>query len=163
MLTSVSWKNIKLLKYRRQVDSFLKKADKNPGKYLVVCTGHQGEKGSILDRIVDNKTSFKFRKGDNLIFSSSIIPAPENINARAKMDRKLRSLGVRIQTDVHVSGHGGREDLRDLVEMTKPENIIPAHGTLQQETPMVDLAVELGYKFHENVHLSSDGKVIKIK
>ncbi len=156
-------KNIKLLKYRRQVDSFLKRIDKNRGQYLVVCTGHQGEKGSILDRIVDNKTQFRFKSGDNLIFSSSVIPTPENINARAKLDRRLRSAGVRIQTDVHVSGHGGREDLRDLIEMLNPENIIPAHGTLQQETPMVDLATELNYKFHETVHLSSDGKVIEIK
>lgn len=155
-------KNIKLLKYRRQVDSFLKRLDKERGKYLVVCTGHQGEKGSILDRIANGETPFNFKNGDNLIYSSSIIPVPENINARNKMDKKLRGMGVRIQTDVHVSGHGGREDLRDLVEMLKPAHIIPAHGTLKQETPMVDLAVELGYKFHENVHLSSDGKVIKI-
>ena len=156
-------KNIKLLKYRRQVDAFLKKADKERGRYLVVCTGHQGEKGSILDRISNGETHFKFKNGDNLIFSSSIIPAPENIEARAKMDKKLRSLGVRLQTDVHVSGHGGREDLRDLVEMLKPGNIIPAHGSLEQEAPMVDLAAEMGYKIHETVHMSSDGNVVKIK
>ncbi len=155
-------KKIKLMKYRRQVDSFLKKLNKDRGKYLVVCTGHQGEKGSILDRISKNQTSFRFKNGDNLIFSSSIIPAQENISAREKMDKKLRSLGVRLQTDIHVSGHGGREDLRDLIEMLKPRHIIPAHGSLKQEAPMVDLSVELGYKFNENIHLSSNGKIIKI-
>ena len=81
--------------------------------------------------------------------------------AREKMDRKFRKKGVRIQTDVHVSGHAGREDLRDMIEMLKPKNIIPAHGTMQQETPLVELAKELGYKFGETVHLSSDGKVLK--
>lgn len=156
-------KSIKLMKYRRQVDSFLKKLDKNRGHYLVVCTGHQGEKGSILDRLADNKTPFRFKSGDNLIYSSSVIPVPENINARAKMDKKLRALGVRIQTDVHVSGHGGREDLRDLIDMLKPKNIIPAHGTIQQETPMIGLAEEMGYKPHESVHLSANGKILKIK
>ena len=155
-------KNIKLLRYRRQVDSFLKKVDKERGRYLVVCTGHQGERGSILDRISKGETDFKFKSGDNLIYSSSVIPVPENIEARLKMDKRLRSLGVRIQTDVHVSGHGGREDLRDLVDMLKPKNIIPAHGSLEQEAPMADLAVEMGYKLHENIHLSSDGKVVKI-
>ena len=75
---------------------------------MIVCTGHQGEKGSILDRVVHGQTPFKFRTGDNLIFSSSIIPASVNINAREKMDNKLRKQGVRLQTDVHVSGHGGR-------------------------------------------------------
>ena len=67
-----------------------------------------------------------------------------------------------MQTDVHVSGHAGREDLRDLVEMTNPEHIIPAHGDLDQVVAMVDLAKEMGYKFQENVHLSSNGKVLKL-
>ena len=157
-------KDIKMMKYRRQINSFLNHVEKNRGKYLIVCTGHQGEPGSILDRIADGETPFKFRKGDNLIFSSSIIPAPANINARHKLDKKLRNQGVRLQTDIHVSGHGGREDLRDLVEMLKPQNIIPAHGSLKQEAPMIDLVTtEMNYKFHENAHLSSNGKVIKIE
>ncbi len=153
---------IKLIKYRRQINSFLKRVDKERGRYLVVCTGHQGEPGSILDRIVSGETPFKFKNGDNLIFSSSIIPVAVNISAREKLDRKLRKVGVRIQTDVHVSGHGGREDLRDLVEMLKPNHIIPAHGSLQQEAPMIDLSEEMGYKFNETAHLSSNGKVIKL-
>jgi ribonuclease J len=153
---------VKVMKYRRQIDAFLKHLDKERGKYLVVCTGHQGEPGSILDRIVRDETPFKFQDGDNVIFSSSIIPVTINIASREKMDSKLRKKGVRIQTDVHVSGHGGREDLRDLVEMLKPQHIIPAHGTLKQETPMVDLATEMGYKFHETVHLCSNGKLTKI-
>jgi ribonuclease J len=154
-------KDVKLLKYRRQVDSFLKKLDKDRGKYLVVCTGHQGEKGSILDRISGERTNFKFKKGDNIIFSSSVIPAPENIKARAEMDKHLRSKGVRIQTDVHVSGHGGRGDLRDLIEILKPKHIIPAHGSLNQESAMIDLSLEMGYK-KENLHLSKDGGIVKI-
>ena len=153
---------IKLLKYRRQINSFLKDVEKNRGKYLVVCTGHQAEEGSIMDRLVKGETPFKFREGDNVIFSSSVIPTPINILARDKMDKKLRSKSVRVQTDVHVSGHGSRGDLRDLIGILKPEHIIPAHGSLQQETPMVELASELGYKFGQTVHLSSDGKLLKI-
>lgn len=149
---------VKLFKFRRQINSILKKVDKDRGNYLVVCTGHQGEPGSILDRITNGETPFNFKPGDHLIYSSSVIPAPINIAARDKMDKKLKKIGVRLQTDVHVSGHGGREDLRDLVEILKPEHIIPAHGSLQQETPMVDLSTELGYEFGKTVHLSSNGK-----
>lgn len=154
-------KKIQLIKYKRQINSFLKRLDKEREKYLVVCTGHQAEPGSILDRIAKGETPFKFKAGDNVIFSSSVIPVPVNINARDLMDKRLRKMGVRIQTDVHVSGHGGREDLRDLVTMLKPEHIIPAHGSLQQETPMIELASELGYKFGESSHLASNGKVLK--
>jgi len=46
--------------------------------------------------------------------------------------------------------------------MLQPKNIIPAHGTLEQEMPMVELSTELGYKFHKNVHLSPNGKVVKV-
>jgi len=52
--------------------------------------------------------------------------------------------------------------LRDLIEMLKPQHLIPAHGTLKQETPLINLATEIGYKFHENSHLCSDGKLTKI-
>lgn len=155
-------KEITLIKYRKQVDSILKKVEEDRGNYLVVCTGHQGESGSILDRVVKGKTPFRFRPNDNVIFSSSVIPVLVNINARERMDKRLKKQGVRIQSDVHVSGHGSREDLRDLLEMLKPKNIIPAHGSLIQETPMVELSREIGYKFQENVYLSSNGKVIKL-
>ena len=154
--------DITLLKYKNQVNSFLKKAESRRGEYLIVCTGHQAEPGSILERISNDETPFKFKKGDNVIFSSSVIPSPVNINNRDKMDKKLRKKGVKIQTDVHVSGHGSREDLRDFLEMLKPKHIIPAHGSLKQETPMIELATELGYKFGETVHLSSNGKVLKL-
>ena len=149
-------------KYRGQVNSFLKDLEKNRGKYLVVCTGHQAEPGSILDRITQGDTPFKFRKGDNLIFSSSVIPAPVNVAARERMDKKLRRQGVRLQTDVHVSGHAGAEDLRDLIEILKPQHIIPAHGSIEQETPLIKVASEFGYKLGTTSHLTSNGKLLKI-
>jgi len=154
-------KSITLVKYRKQIDSMLRIIEKNRGRYLIVCTGHQGEPGSILDRITKGETPLKLKEGDNVIFSSSIIPTPVNINARDRMDKKLRVKRVRIQTDVHVSGHASREDLRDLLNILRPEHLIPAHGSLQQETPMIELAAELGYKFGETSHLSSNGKVLK--
>jgi len=155
------FKGIRLIKYSKQRESFLRTLEKNRGKYFVVCTGHQAEENSVMDRIVRGTLPFQFKSGDNIIFSSSVIPVPVNILAREKLDKKLRKIGVKIQTDVHVHGHGSREDMRELLEMTKPKHIIPAHGTLQQETPMIELASEFGYKFRETSHLSSNGKVLK--
>ncbi|MEX0920925.1 MAG: MBL fold metallo-hydrolase [Candidatus Pacearchaeota archaeon] len=155
------FKDIKLMKYGKQRESFLRKLEKNRGKYFVVCTGHQAEENSVMDRIVRGTMSFKFREGDNVVFSSSVIPVPINIIAREKMDKKLRSIGVKLQTDVHVHGHGSRENMREFLEMVKPENVIPAHGTLEQETPFIDLAGEYGYKLGETSHLSTNGKVLK--
>ena len=153
---------IQLVKYRGQVNSVLKKVEQNRGKYLIVCTGHQAEENSILDRIVKGDTPFKFRPKDNLIFSSKTIPVPINLAAREKLDKKLNKQGVRLQKNIHVSGHCSREDLRDLMEILKPEHIIPSHGSTQQLTPMIELARELGYKASKGCHLMQDGQSIEL-
>jgi len=150
-----------LFKYRGQVNSILKKIEKDRGKYIVVCTGHQAEKGSILDRIVQGETPFKFRKGDNIIFASGVIPVAINIAARERLDKKLNKQGVRLQKGVHVSGHASQEDMLDLIEMLKPEHIIPSHGTHKQEIPLIEAIKDVGYGFGETSHLASDGKLLK--
>ena len=129
---------------------------------MVVCTGHQAERGSIMDRLVKEETPFQFKQGDNVIFSSSVIPTPQTVLSRDKMDKKLRSKGVRVQTDIHVSGHPSKEDLRELLRIFKSQHIIPAHGSLQQEAPLIELSTEFGYKFGETSHLTSNGKVLKL-
>jgi len=92
------------------------------------------------------------------IWDSNTIGWKINIIARKKLDEKLRRIGVKLQADVHVHGHGSREDLRETLELLRPKHVIPAHGSLEQETPMIDLAKEYGYKFGETSHLASNGK-----
>lgn len=157
------YRKVKVLRFKRQINSFLKKVEQNRGKYLIICTGHQAEENSMLDKVVRGDTPFQFREGDHLIFSSSIIPVPVNLLAREKMDSKLRKRGVKIQSDVHVHGHGSREDMRELLKLSRPKHVIPSHGSLEQETPFIDLAKEFGYKLGETSHLSTDGKVLKLK
>ena len=158
------FKDIKQIgSYRNQVESILRKVEKNRKKSLVVCTGHQGEAGSIMDRLATKKLPFKFKQNDNVVFSSKTIPTPINIAQKGNMDKKLKKLGVRIFDNVHVSGHGGREDLRDLISMVNPENIIPSHGPLEKVTPMVELAREMGFKANKGCHIMQDGQMIEFK
>jgi len=149
---------MKIMKYRGQVNSILKKIESNRGKYLVVCTGHQGEKNSILDRISKGTTPFKFKSGDNLIFSSSVIPTEVNLLAREKLDAKFKKIGVNLQTNVHVHGHGSQESKKKLIELVKPKIIIPAHGDLKQEEELICVTNELGYKLGETSHLAKNGQ-----
>ena len=153
---------VKILKYRRQIDSFLKKLSKERGKYLIVCTGHQGEKGSILDRIVKGETPFHFKGGDNLIFSSSVIPTEVNLEARRILDERLEKIGVRLQKDVHVHGHGSQESKKKLINLIKPELILPSHGNLKQEQDLICVAKEMGYIEGKTCFLSKNGNVIKL-
>lgn len=155
-------KDIELISYKRQLDSVLKKVEKNRQRSLIVCTGHQGEPGSIMDRLSRGKLPFSFKSGDNVIFSSKTIPSPVNVANRENMDKRLKKSGVRIFDNIHVSGHAGREDLRDLISLISPENIIPAHGSLMHLTPMIELAREMGYKSGKNCHLMQNGQRLRL-
>lgn len=155
--------DVKMVTYKNQVNSTLKKINKEREKYLVICTGHQGEPGSVLERISRKDLPFEFRRKDHIVFSSKTIPVPVNIENKGIMDKRLKKTGVRLFDEVHVSGHGGREDLRDLIETLNPEHIIPSHGPPSKTKPMYELTRELGYKPGKNVHLMEDGKKLEIK
>jgi len=155
-------KDIDLVSYQNQLKSKLKAVDKNRKDYVIVCTGHQGEPGSILDRMASKKLPFQFKPQDSLVFSSKVIPTPVNISNRTNIEKKLKVADVRIFDDVHVSGHGGREDIRDLINMLKPEHVIPSHGSLDQLTPAIELAKEMGYQFGKNCHLCQNGGLLTV-
>lgn len=152
---------IRLVKYRGQVNSILKKIESNRGRYLVVCTGHQGEKNSILDRIARGQTGFRFKQGDNLIFSSSVIPTEVNIEARKKLDAKLTKLGVKLQTNVHVHGHGSKQSKKKLLELIRPEILIPSHGNREQEEDLICVGEEMGYKLGKTSFLVKNGDFLE--
>ncbi|MBI5804312.1 RNase J family beta-CASP ribonuclease [Candidatus Pacearchaeota archaeon] len=155
-------RDIRIFTYRRQVEKILKIVNKNKKRYLVVCTGHQGEPGSILDRIARGQVPLQLSKEDHIIFSSKTIPTPINEASRGELEKKLKRYQVRIFDNVHTSGHGGREDLRDLLKIIKPQHVIPSHGDLEKTTAGAKLAEELGYKLHRTVHLMRNGTFIKL-
>lgn len=154
-------KNVHISKYRRQVERTLEKVSRKKKKYLIVCTGHQGEPGSILERISKGQLPFKVEERDNIIFSSSVIPAEVNVKQFGDMESRLKKRKARIFRDVHVSGHGGREDIRELVSMLNPQNIIPSHGDKDKTKPMEELAIEMGYK-QKQIHLLKNGEVLEL-
>jgi ribonuclease J len=155
--------DIRIGSYKRQVESMLKQVAKNRENTMVICTGHQGEPGSILERISRKQLPFSFKPNDNIVFSSKTIPVAANIENKSKMDKRLKKSGVRIFDEVHVSGHPGREDLRDLLGILNPENIIPSHGSTEQLLPMIELASEMGYKKGKESHLMHDKGKLALK
>jgi ribonuclease J len=155
-------RDVKIFTYRRQVEKALERINKNKNRYLVVCTGHQGEPGSILDRITRNQFNFRLSKEDHMIFSSKTIPSPQNEENRKQLEERLKKSQVRIFDNVHVSGHGGREDLRDMIKLTNPKHIIPSHGDLEKTSAGAKLAEESGYILNKTVHLMSNGTHLEI-
>ncbi|MBN2567079.1 RNase J family beta-CASP ribonuclease [Candidatus Woesearchaeota archaeon] len=131
-------------------------------RYLIVCTGHQGEPQAVLAKIAKGVFDFQLGHEDHVIFSCTVIPTALNRRNRAELESQLRSRHVRIFSDIHVSGHAAREDHRDLINMVKPTHIIPAHGEPRMLAAMKDLALEMGYT-EEKVHTLSDCASITIE
>ncbi len=148
--------------YKKQVEKTLRMVQANRDKYMVVCTGHQGEKGSVLDRMSRNQLPLKIEAGDNIVFCSKTIPAPETIASKAELLKRLNEYRPNITENLHVSGHGSREDLMELIKLTNPENVIPSHGDHAKTIPGMHVAEDMGYKKGYNVHLLSNGESIKV-
>jgi len=152
-----------IVHYSKNIRKRLKQIDEEGrSKYLLVVTGHQGEPNSTLSKMVNRTFQFKLYPEDNLVFSCTIIPSPVNIENRRILEEKLRTFGIRIYRDVHVSGHASREDLRDMINWLKPKHIIPSHGGHDITTGLVSLAKEMGYTLGDDVHLMRNGERMKI-
>ncbi len=154
--------DIRISKYRRQVEKTLHKVERRRKDYMIVCTGHQGEPGSILERLSRHQLPFKLNADDNIVFSSSVIPTPVNQEQFLKMEGRLKKAKPRIFRDAHVSGHAGREDLRDIMKIVNPQHVIPSHGGFDKTKPMAELVKELGYTLGKQCHLMEDGGVLKL-
>lgn len=99
---------------------------------LVVAGGCQGERESSLNRIsLESEPRLVLGRGDLVIISASVIPGSD-INVGRMMDRFLRR-GVAVVhaaevRELHVSGHGAREEIREVLELLRPEAAVPIHG-----------------------------------
>jgi ribonuclease J len=101
---------------------------------LILCTGSQGERFAALNRISLNEHKYiKLKKNDLVILSSSEIP--ENVDKIEDMTDRLLTFGIELVKDtddnkIHSTGHGNQEDMKMMVELTKPKSIMPVHGSL---------------------------------
>src|SRR3989344_823971 len=153
--------DVDLVGYSNVVRKKLKDINEHKDKYLVVCTGNQGEKKAVLTRIAEGELPFQFESGDNVIFSCRTIPTKETIENRAYLEKSLEKKGVRIWRDIHVSGHGCQDDAEMLINMVKPEHIILSHGEPEKVKGNKKVALKMGYK-NENVHIVRDGEELVI-
>jgi ribonuclease J len=152
-----------MVKYGKSIEKRLKNMKrKDRKKYMLIVTGHQGEPKAVLSKIVDKVIDFGLESEDHVIFSCKTIPTKTNIEQRAFLEKKLRENGVRVFKDIHVSGHAGREDLRDLLHILKPKNVFPAHGNIEMMKGLEDLALEMGYD-RKNIYLLKNKRIVKIK
>jgi ribonuclease J len=141
------------VKFGSNVESYFKKASNLKNKFFIV-TGHQGEPKAVLSRMVKNNV-FKFEKEDKVFFCCTIIPVEENFRNREVLENALKSKGVSIVKDLHVSGHAARKDHEEFIKLVRPEKIIPTHGEVNMLESQKELCLKLGYKSEDVLILNN--------
>jgi ribonuclease J len=121
-------REVEIVKRRDDVAKLFSEVSENRGDYFLICTGHQGESGSVLSKIADGFYGFTPQEKDVIIFSSSVIPTETNQKSFKILEDKLIDLNLNIIKDIHTSGHAGLRDHEKMLKMIMPETIIPAHA-----------------------------------
>jgi ribonuclease J len=98
---------------------------------LILSTGSQGEPRSALNRMAQGEhRQVAVKRGDTIIISGGTIPGNEEEVGR--MLNKLFERGANViygkLADIHVSGHGSRDEMQIMLEAVKPKYLIPVHG-----------------------------------
>lgn len=120
---------------------------------LVMCTGGQGEPNAALQRMSEGEHKHvNLSTGDTVIISST--PIPGNEVSYDMISNRLKKTGVRLFRHpthnldgcgpLHVSGHAKRDELREMIQLTRPKFFIPVHAGHLRRHYHAELAVEEG-------------------
>ena len=133
-------------------------------KVTIIATGSQGEPTSAMVRMsIGDQRQISLRVGDTVVLSATPIPGNEELFNRT-VDNLFRT-GARVvyhelSDDVHVSGHGGKDDYRRMLELVRPRYFIPVHGAYRHLVLHGDLAQSVGIA-PERVFIVEDGQVVE--
>lgn len=127
-------------------------ANANPADYaddevVILTTGTQGEPRSALSRMaIGEHKQVAVKKGDIIVISARVIPGNER--AVSHVIDNLYRRGAEVlnweNADVHVSGHACEEELKLMLNVTRPKFFIPIHGTLRHLIHHTRLAKNVG-------------------
>jgi len=131
---------------------------------VIITTGSQGEPMSALARMAaGSHKQIKIMEGDTVILSSKFIPGNER--AIASIINRLYKSGANVIyekiSDVHVSGHAFQEELKLMINLTKPTYFIPIHGEYRHLTLHARLARQTGIP-ESRILLAENGHVIEL-
>jgi ribonuclease J len=139
--------------------------DLPPEQIVIVCTGTQGEPSAVLARMASEEhPQLQVRPGDTVVLSAE--PIPGNEEAVNHIIDDLFRLGADVVyqdlSDVHVSGHGSREDQKLMLSLTRPRFFIPMHGEYRHLVLHARTAREMGIP-PENITIIESGQVVEVR
>jgi ribonuclease J len=133
-------------------------------KVIVISTGSQGEPLSALRRMANNDhRDVELHSGDTVVFSAT--PVPGNERAVNETIDRIYEIGASVVTakeaPIHASGHGWQEELKLMLNLTKPRYVMPVHGDHQRLRLHAGLAHSVGID-PENVFQGRNGLPLEI-
>jgi len=116
-------------------------------KVVVISTGSQGEPLSALRRMANNDhRDVQLHSGDTVVFSAT--PVPGNERAVNETIDRIYEIGATVITakdaPIHASGHGWQEELKLMLNLTKPKYVLPVHGDHKRLRLHAELAEAVG-------------------
>jgi ribonuclease J len=137
-----------------------------PEKSVVVVSGTQGEPMSALSRVaVDNHKHLSIQPGDTVALSARIIPGNEKAIYRMINHIARRGADViygSMNPPVHVSGHASAEELKLVLNLTRPRFFMPVHGEYRQLAKHASLAQHLRRAGLEETFILETGETLEI-
>lgn len=134
-----------------------------PEKMALITTGSQGEPMSALTRISQSEhRQVGIKPGDTVIIAANPIPGNEKLVARTvnNLFQLKADVIYRPISGVHVSGHGSEEEIKLMLNLLRPQYLIPVHGEYRQQAYCSRIAQKLGIH-EENVFLVKPGNVME--
>jgi ribonuclease J len=132
---------------------------------LLLVAGCQGDPMSAMTRLAtDQHKNLSVSEGDTVVLSARQIPGNEPAISRLISHCYKRGALVVDSSvaRVHVSGHGSQEDLRILIEATRPRFLVPIHGEHRQLFRHRDWAAGLGIIDRDNIIIFENGDVLEL-
>ena len=129
-----------------------------------LTTGSQGEPLSVLHRVaLDDHKSIKVDPGDTVILSSKFIPGNEKTisNLINHLYRRGAEVHYEKVSEIHVSGHASQEELKTMLQLTRPRYFVPIHGEYRHLVKHRKLAQEVGVP-QDHCFVLEDGDVLEI-
>jgi ribonuclease J len=131
---------------------------------VIITTGSQGEPMSVLSRIAtDEHKSIKVKEGDVVILSAKMIPGNERSIGRIINHLFRRGADVIYEkvSEIHVSGHASKEELKLMLNLVKPKFFMPVHGEFRHKIYHSRLAEKTGIP-KSNIFILDNGEVLEI-
>ena len=130
---------------------------------VMITTGSQGEPMSALSRMAANEHKhFQIKKGDTIVLSSKMIPGNER--GITRIINHLFKHGAEVfyekVSEIHVSGHASKEELKLMLSLIKPKYFIPVHGEYRHLVYHSQLARKVNIP-EENVFIIEDGEIME--